>query len=443
MKRWGVLVLAGIVMAGADAGASGFAIREQSGSFQGLSFAGVAAGGADLSTMYFNPATLGLHDGIQGHVGISYIMPKAEFQLEEAETAVGTPISGPEGGDIAEDAVVPAAYGMFGYRDWRFGLGVTAPFGLKTEQPIDWVGRYYATESELKTININPAVAYNISPRFTVGAGFVAQYADSTLAQALDFGSAAFAPGLPPGFATAVGATPGENDGFLKVDGTDWDFGFTLGVMAEPIDGTRLGVGYRSQINHSLEGSADFDLGGQVGEALNLLSGGALEDTGGRAALSTPQILSLGVRQRVTDEVDVLGTAEWTGWSTFDELVINFDNPDLAPEVTNEDWRDTWFFSLGVEYRPLEELTLQTGVAYDQSPIPDATRTPRIPGADRTWLSFGAAWQPATWLSVGAGYSRIWVQDGPVNLDDPDAGRLRGTFDNGIDIVTLHGTLRF
>ena len=417
----------------AEADAAGFAIREQSAAFQGLSFAGVAAGGADISTMYFNPATLALHDGHQASFSLSYIAPKAEFELEEATNGAGTPIRGSAGGDIAENAFLPAIYGMAAFGDWRFGLGLTAPFGLVTDQPDDWVGRYHATDSELATINVNPAVTYRVSDRLAIGAGLVLQYADATLARAIDFGS------LNPA------GTPTANDGSVEIEGDDIDFGFTLGLLAEPRDGTRIGLGYRSQINHSLSGDADFDTGGPIGEAL---AGPLFTDTGGRASLSTPQIASLGVRQRVHADVDILATVEWTGWSTFDELVVQFDNPAQPASTTREDWNDSWFVALGAEWRPVEELTLQVGTAFDQSPIEDSLRTPRIPGNDRYWFSLGTTWSPRPWVDVTAAYSHIRVEDGDVDLVDtptPLGGRgtLRGTFDNRVDILTVGGVIRF
>ena len=398
------------------ASASGFAIREQSGSFQGLSYAGVAAGGRDIGTMYFNPATLGLHEGKQVHTSVSYIMPTARFQDGVAD---GGAITGPNGGDIANNAVVPATYAMIAAGDWRFGLGITAPFGLKTEQPRDWIGRYHATESELLTININPTVAYRFNDQLTVAAGFVAQYADATLENVVRLSP--FAP----------------VDGVSEVTGSDWDYGFTLGVLAQPIEGTRIGLGYRSQINHSLTGKLRVDT----------LDGRRLSTVGGRAGLQTPQIASLGVAQDIGSEWTVLGTVEWTGWSTFDNLIVSFDNGS-APNVTEQNWRDTWFFALGAEYQPRPDLVLQAGVAYDQTPNRDAYRTPRIPDADRTWISVGADWQPFDWARIGAAYSRIFVKDGRIDLrEDPVApgsrGSLSGRFENGVDIVMVHGSLRF
>ncbi|MEO1089906.1 MAG: outer membrane protein transport protein [Pseudomonadota bacterium] len=403
----------------ATSSASGFAIREQSGSFQGLSFAGVAAGGPDISTMYFNPATLTLHDGVQGHSSVSFIFPRAELKNANASDPLGRPVVGPDGGNITESAIVPAAYGAIAFGNFRFGLGVTAPFGLSTDAPNDWIGRYQATRSELTTVNVNPVIAWQAHERVSVAAGFVAQYAHATLENAV--------------FTRASAVVGAAGDAQAKVKGSDWDYGFTLGALAEPIDGTRIGVGYRSQINHSVTG--DFEL--------TAPNGALARSTGGRAAVSTPQILSLGASQQLSDQWSLKGTVEWTGWSSFDELVVTFD--DGSPSsVTQEQWRDTWFFAAGAEYLPRPDVRLQAGVAYDQTPIREGFRTPRIPDADRTWVSVGALWQPNGWLDVGAGYSHIFVDDGPVNLQEPGGrGSIDGTFESRIDIVTLHGTIRF
>jgi len=138
---------------------------------------------------------------------------------------------------------------------------------------------------------------------------------------------------------------------------------------------------------------------------------------------------------------------EWTGWSSFDTLGVQLaELPDPPP--SRENWNDTWFFALGGEYRPRDDLTLNAGVAFDQSPIDDAFRTPRIPGNDRTWLSLGVAWTPRAGVSVGGGYSHLFVADGDVDLDGGPTdrggrGALRGRYDSAVDILTVHATLRF
>jgi long-chain fatty acid transport protein len=433
-----------IVMTGAGATgaqAAGYALKEQSGSALGTAFAGSTAGAFDPSSMFFNPASLTVHDGIQGVSAVSYIMPFAEPDNMSGSTLAGTPIGGGQGGDdIAADALVPAAYVMVSpTEDLRLGLGVNAPFGLRTEYDRGWVGRYHALDSELRTINLNPTVAYRAAEWLSLGAGVQVQYADAELTNAVDFGTIGAARGVP-------GAVPGAADGLADLTGDDFGYGFTLGLLFEPSDRTRIGLGYRSQVFHELDGNVDFSGGGAVRPALN--AGGAFTDTSASAKLVTPDQASLGVYHELNDQWALMAEVQWTDWSDFQELRVNFD--DGTPDsVTEENWNDSLFGAVGVTYRPTEAWALRAGVAFDESPIPDATRTPRIPGADRTWLALGAHWSPASWLTLDAGYTHIFVADSSVNLTpalgDPDAsrGNLSGNYDNAIDIVTVQATLRF
>ncbi|MEI2636468.1 MAG: outer membrane protein transport protein [Methylotenera sp.] len=42
---------------------------------------------------------------------------------------------------------------------------MNAPFGLKTEYDKEWLGRFQADMSEVKTININPSIAFKVNDR--------------------------------------------------------------------------------------------------------------------------------------------------------------------------------------------------------------------------------------------------------------------------------------
>jgi long-chain fatty acid transport protein len=48
--------------------------------------------------------------------------------------------------------------------------------------------------------------------------------------------------------------------------------------------------------------------------------------------------------------------------------------------------------SLGGEWKLNDEFTLRAGYAQDTTPTHDATRTPRLPDADRAWFSVGLTW---------------------------------------------------
>jgi long-chain fatty acid transport protein len=206
----------------------------------------------------------------------------------------------------------------------RLGLAVTTPFGLATDYPDGWVGRYHAVDTELRTYNINPAVAVRVTDWLSFGAGLQAQYADGELTNAVDFGT--IGAGAPGG--GIPGAVPGTQDGFARLTGDDWAFGYNAGVLAEPVAGTRLGVAYRSEIEHRLEGDVDFtsDSAG-IAATLRALSG-AFADSDAHLDVTTPATLSFGVHQEVGAKVAVMAEATWTDWSTFEDLIVEFENPD-------------------------------------------------------------------------------------------------------------------
>lgn len=383
----------------ADADAAGFALKEQSAAAQGNSFAGATAGAEDVTYMFFNPAGLTRQEGHQAAVVLSYITPSAE--TNDAVYVFGG--SGVQDG--GESALVPAAYFMWSISpDLKLGLGINAPFGLKTEYDPTWAGRAYAIESDLKTINVNPTVAYRLNEMISIGAGLQIQYADVTLSQDVN-----------PAGALVIG----------EVTGDDWGVGATLGVLVEFSESTRFGLGYRSQISHTLEGE--------------FTSGGVLVDTA-TADLTTPDQVTAGLYHDINDQFAVMAEVGWTNWSTFDEIRVVGDTLGVL-SVTPEDWNNVWFGAVGVTWKASEYLSIRGGVAYDQSPVPNATRTPRIPGEDRTWLSLGVNYAPTPNFSIDAGYTHIFVDDSTV--DQTALGPFTATFENSVDILTVQGTFRF
>lgn len=437
------LGLAALAAASGDAAAAGYALKEQLASGQGNAFAGAAAAAEDVSYMFFNPASLGYIDRLQMEAVATYIAPRTELKDADASTMTGAPIAGSdEDEDIGEDALVPALYAAAPLPGkLHLGVGINAPFGLETRYTNGWAGRYHGVKSNVLTVNINPALAWRPVPWISLGAGLQAQYADGNLTNAVDFGSIGARLGVP-------GATPGAQDGFAKVEGDDWAYGYTLGAIVEPVQGTRLGVGYRSNLEHNLEGDADFD-GDAAGIAAMLRgASGMFVDGPANVAVEMPASLSFGAYHELTRRVAVMGEAQWTDWSTFHELRVDFENPAQPDSVTEQRWNDSWFYALGVTFKATDTLTLRTGVAYDQSPVRNEFRTPRIPDEDRYWLSVGAGWEPTDWIELNAGYTHIFVDDASVDLRASDRGNqfrgnLRAEYEADVDLIAVSAKLRF
>ncbi|MBK8175529.1 MAG: transporter [Rhodospirillales bacterium] len=425
-----------------QAGASGYALREQSVTALGNAFSGATAGGDDVSYMFFNPATLSLQHGNQMILGGTVVAPQIKIRNAQASNSNGIAYNGNGGGrDAGEDHFVPYFYAMWDVQqslglteNIKAGLSVNVPFGVETDYRDNWLGRYYALHSKVQAVSASPVVAWEVTDGLSLAAGPQIQYFQAKLSNAIDFGS------------IGPGGVPGEQDGIGKVDGSDVGYGYVLGALWEPRKDTRIGLAYHSAVEHTLRGDGTFALGGPRGETI-AGSTGAFQDTNARADITTPETASLGVYHALSPDWAIMGDVEWTRWSRFKNLTVEYSNPQQPNAVTPEDWNDTWFVSLGTTWKPVDAWTLRFGAAFDQDPIPKSTRTPRIPTADRYWISFGAAWLPLPDVSFDLGYTHIFIVGASLDLSDTPGntphGNFSGNAESSVDMLGVQFRVNF
>lgn len=397
-------LMLGLALAGfADLSqAAGFALIEQNASGLGNAYAGPAASAQDASTIFFNPAGMTLLPDRQLVLAGHLIKPQAKFS-----GTVSPAIGGGNGGDAGDLAFVPNAY--FAFRltpDVHLGIGMNAPFGLKTEYDSTWKGRTEAIKSELKTVNLNPSIAWKASESLSLGAGLSIQYAEATL-------SSATGAAIPP----AVGTVKGD----------DYGWGFNLGALWQLSDATRVGFAYRSEVDYTLEGS--FKVNGVT--AVNPI----------HAGLTLPDSASLSLFHKFDTRWDLLADITWTGWSDFDALrIVNASGGPVS--TTIENWDDTYRYSLGANYHLNDRITLRGGVAYDQTPVSDAYRTARIPDGDRTWIAFGGQYRVSDRSTLDFGYAHLFIRDTRINKTESGV-TLSGTYEGAVDILSAQFTHNF
>lgn len=367
------------------AGAAGFQISESSVSGLGRAFAGAGVAGDDLSDMFYNPGGMQLRSG-GFQAGLSIIDSESSF------SGAARPFGGPNDDGGETGAVPNFYYTMPGDGPMRFGVSVTAPFGLATEYDPAWAGRYQGLRSELTTLDINPSFSYRISETVTAGAGLSAQYADAELSQARFLGL-----GVP--------------DGKSTVSGDNWALGFNAGAMFSPAQGTRIGIGYRSKVDQEVDGD------------LTVVSptGATLVSTGAKAEVSLPETVYLSLAQALGERTTLMASARWTKWSRFEELRIRFAN-GLPDAVTEENWDDTVTISLGVNHAINDRWSVRAGYAHDESPVPDDFRTVRIPDSDRDWLTLGASYSSPGGMTVDFGFAHLSGDDAPISESTVIAG---------------------
>lgn len=413
--------------------ASGFALIEQSASGMGNAFAGGSAVAEDASTIYFNPAgMMRLGEGSQIVAGLHFISPTADFKNEGSLSWDGvTPLSGPDSSG-GQNGLVPNFYWATDVEEGiKFGIGVNAPFGLSTKYDENWVGRYHAIESSLTTVNINPAFAFNVSDRLSAGFGINIQYIDAKLTNDISYNVVAagglLAPAIYP-------------DGRVEVTGDGIGYGFNFGFLYEMETGTRLGLAYRSPVNHRVEGTVNYSPSTLPGNSPPFPPGTTLFNNGdARANITLPESVSVSFFHDINDKLALMGDYTWTRWSRFDELTYEFPSNIPGSSTTEEKWKNSGRVSLGANYRFSPAFMLRLGAAYDNTPIPsDELRTARIPGNDRKWASVGFNWQATRTVGVDVGYSHLFVDDTKISNSEssPDGALLDGTYTASVDILS-------
>lgn len=450
VSGWLLAVSLAVLLAAGPAMGGGITLLEFSTKGLGNSFSGGATAD-EASTIFYNPAGLTRLQSPEALTNGHVIFVQADFEDDGSTNVFGDPLTG--GDDDADVAVfVPSFFASMPLTDRLVaGLGVHSPYGLATDYGDDWVGRYHATESSLITINVNPSIGFKVNNWLSLGAGVSAQFVDADLQNEVDFGLVA---GNAAGSPAAAQALSQTLDGSAEVTGDDWGFGFNLGILVEPTARTRFGIHYRSKIDHTLEGDADFDNIPTAAD-LAILGPGAAPVAAGLAAtfddpdvesdVTLPATLSFNAYHEFNDQWAVMADITWTDYSQLDELRIEFDDDDttLVDNVTTLDWEDTWRFSIGVNYKPTQNLVLRAGTAYDESPVPGKEeRTPRVPDDDRIWASIGFGYTWFDRLTVDVGYAHLFIGDVDIEKSTADAenltrGNLIGEFDAAADIIGI------
>ena len=432
-----VLGIAGLLTVTGQAFASGYQISEQSVAGLGRAFAGGTLPNDDVSAVFYNPADMMLSKGMQAQAGFTFI--GAELKADNAGTTNRLPanlsdvinkpgtlpvfVTIPDRGysdDGGTDKVVPNTFFAMDINDqMRFGFGITAPFAVASSYGKQWVGRYSAVESDMKTIDINPGIAYRVNDQLSLGFGVSAQYIDVTLGKSL---------------------FTGGPDGYSEVKGDNWGFGFNLGATYEFDSTTRVGLSYRSRIDHGLEGDATISGAGA--------RSGTYDVT---ADWTAPDWLALAFYKRLNNQWAVMASTRWTNWSTYEKLQIDLANGGGPLTVVHQNWEDSWSFNLGASYDYGPDWTFRAGYVFDQSPVQDEYRNPSIPDSDRNAIALGFSYRPMPNLSVDFGYMHIWFKsastDETLNLISAYPGlvtqHLLLDYDNSADIVGLQASYKF
>ena len=382
------IAAAAMMVAGAFATqtyAAGFQLSEQSAIQMGRAMAGAGVVGDDLSAVHYNPAGMTLLSGTRMQATGTWVAVNLDYEGDSGQSENGR----------LKGQIIPAGFITHQINDslWA-GLGLTVPYGMGTEFGEGWEGRERGTESMILTFDINPNLAWKVNDKLSVGGGISLQYAKAEL---------------------GMGMGPMQ----ANVKGDSWAWGWNVGLMFQPVETVRLGLAYRSHIAHNAEGHTDV-------KSPNLTS-----DM--KVRIKTPDTVTLSATWEATDALRLSGTARWSKWSNFRTLdVQNLDfngtpYAKFANVPVENNWDDTWFFSVGADYKLNGQWTVRGGVAYDQGPVENQYRMAVIPDTDRVWFSGGASYKYTDNLTFDFGATYI-KGIGDTDLYDKVGGEKIGEF---------------
>jgi long-chain fatty acid transport protein len=384
-----------------------------SASESGYAGAGMVARANDAGTAFSNPAGMTRFDEseiLAGGVGV-YI--EANFKPNRDRTTV-------EGRDgSVNKRIVPA--GSFAYirpvsDRLKLGLSVHNYFGLAIDWKDDWVGRYSSTNVTLLAPQIQPSVGYKVNDWLSVGAG-----AALTLGYIKDKMRVAPLDGAE------------GKDGKLRLSDSDWAVQYNFGVMIEPWEHTRIGLRYLTETDLDFVDQPDVsgvdlpdpDLPDQdfnhPSEKLDI-------------GVKMPQTITGGIHHQWNDKLALLGSVGWEEWSRFGKVQVGLDDTGVHTTL-DEDFRDTWHFGVGGEYKYSPDWELTAGFVVDTSMSSDRTRPIVIPIGTLYRYAIGFKHQVRDDLMVGGGLSWIWEGNLPVK----DTGDVAGKYDRvSISILSFY-----
>jgi len=340
--------------------------------------------------------------------------------LQATSSVGGNPVAN----DPIDNGVIPnAAIGMRLNDQWSLGLAVTAPYSFTTSYEDDSWTRYAALKTKLRTIDLQPTIAFAPSPVIGIGVGLNVEYSDAKLSNAL--------PNLSP-------LLP---DGRQILKGDGWDVGWSAGVQLHPSDSLVIGASYKSRIKHKLKG--DVTVSGLLGplETSNM-------DVDTRASFSTPWQAIIGARWMANQKLTLNAQLARIGWNKFDAIRLAAPLSVAIPE----DYHNTWSIAGGFDYAVDPRWTVRGGVQYDESPTPDASRDARVPDSNRWNFALGTSYQVTGGFTVDAAASYIKFKEERINRNATAfAGTqaqtpilLHGDIDNAHAIVlSLGGRIAF
>ncbi len=322
-----------------------------------------AARAYDASAIYFNPAGLGFQKQGSVYLGTTLIMPSVTFY---GPTNLGQSTKNEMASQTFTPINVYVTYPIT--EQLHVGIGVNNPYGLGTEWPDNWTGRYITQKVDLKSFYYTPTIAYKVNDQLSVGVGMNYVTGDVTIKRMV---------------------SPGDAQVALDLSGTGT--GFNAGALYKLSEELSIGASYRTSVKIDAEGTAKFT------------PTSALFPEGDAAAsLELPATAFVGVAYKAMPNLEFEADYQYVGWSSYKELKIDFKKNNSS-STSPKNYENTFILRFGGEYT-MDALQIRLGYLFDNNPVLDKYTEPLLPDADRNGFNVGLGYKINENLSVDVSY---------------------------------------
>lgn len=419
-----------VALAAAPMHAAGFSIFEQGSKAMGMAGA-FTAQADDPSLLFHNAGGLAFVTKRDISVGATWIHGL------KAELEGGNPFPG-EGYSAEQKKLSefpPHLYYVQPINNtWKFGLGINTPFGLVTEweNPNQFAGRFISTKAALQAIDVNPTIGWQITPNFGLGIGAIARFSSVELNRSI--------PQINPFTQRAVDVAR------LKLEGDFSEgYGFDIGLLHKVGPRFSWGLSYRSKIKVDYDGDARLTQVSSGNAQFDAIIRSRLpfdKDLPVETEIEFPDEASLGLAFGLTPNLLLETDFNYTGWSSFDELPINFTGGtgnSLPSTVIPQEWDDAYNYRAGLRWTVSPTSQWRFGYVFDESPQPEEAVSPLLPDADRNGITLGYGHSGAIGFDVAVMY--LDFKERTRNRSFPGESTFFGTYNTQALLVGV--TLNF
>jgi long-chain fatty acid transport protein len=399
-----------------EVGAQGYGFYEQGACEMGRAGAGVASPCRDGSAMFFNPAALVDVGTAVVSGGATVASPRGQFTNSTTQN-VSTMND--------KNIVVPTAYGATAMGRFAVGVGAFVPYGLTVDWPTTSEGRFLSYHSMLKSVYVQPTVAWRVNDQLSIGGGVDITYTSVDLRRRADLAAVTLAPGLT---FQQIGVPVGTDFADVSITGNTWSGGGHVGVLVKANDRASFGARYLFRQHATIDNGqfvptqiatglvlrvplpglpAGTPIDRIIGSAFQ--TGQALSAQSASTKLPLPDQFVAGVAFRPVANLQVLADYQFVKWSLFD--VVTIQNQFAPPTVIPEAYKDTHGVRLGVEYDLGHNAAVRGGFDAHGAGAPDQSVTPLLPEAARQEFSVGATLPLVPHLGVDAAYMYVHQSD--------------------------------